>query len=166
MSTLAVVEDFNVLRDFLPDLVSCFISAVVHELVLQGPPETLHRRVVIAVSPTRPRGFDRHARNTGSHDRSYEKPWCGALGVEGLHKRTPQLLAQPLDPPDPSGEPRHHAIPPGEAPVRTSGGCAHAHPGWPFQVTRFLGAVSRGRRFCHAWYPLRDTSRTRHRMAS
>jgi hypothetical protein len=105
MSTLAVVEDFNVLRDFLPDLVSCFISAVVHELVLQGPPETLHRRVVIAVSPTRPRGFDRHARNTGSHDRSYEKPWCGRLVSRAFISAHPSFLRSRLIRPIPAGNP-------------------------------------------------------------
>ena len=56
MPTLAVVEELNVLRDLSPGLFPCFIPPAVHELVLQRPPETFHRRVVVAVSPTRHRG--------------------------------------------------------------------------------------------------------------
>src|SRR5215831_6969038 len=50
MPTLTVIEDLDVLRDLPPGLLPRVITPVMHQLILQCPPETLHRRVVIAVA--------------------------------------------------------------------------------------------------------------------
>jgi len=98
MPPLAIVKEFNVLRDLPPILFPCFIPPVVHELVLRRPPETLHRRVVVAVSLTRDRGTQPELPQLslvvmrailGATSGVINKPWCWALGVEGLHERTP-----------------------------------------------------------------------------
>ena len=56
MPSLAVVEDVNVLGDLALSLVTGFIAAMMHQFILERAPETLHRRVVIAVPPARHRG--------------------------------------------------------------------------------------------------------------
>ncbi len=57
MSPLTVVEQLNVLRDFPLGLLPRGIPPMMHQLILQRPPETLHRRIVIAVAlPTHGRG--------------------------------------------------------------------------------------------------------------
>lgn len=48
--TNSVVEDFNVLGDFLPGLCARSKAPVMHQLVFQGSPETLHRRVVPTIA--------------------------------------------------------------------------------------------------------------------
>jgi len=50
MPPLAVVEHLDVLRNLSPSLLPRIISPMVHQLIFQCPPETLHRRVVIAIA--------------------------------------------------------------------------------------------------------------------
>jgi len=50
MPTLTVIEELDVLRDLLPSLLPCFIPPVVHQLILECSPETLYRRVILAVA--------------------------------------------------------------------------------------------------------------------
>ena len=50
MPPLTVVKQLDVLRDLSPSLLSRRISPMVHQLIFQGPPETLHRRVVRAIA--------------------------------------------------------------------------------------------------------------------
>lgn len=50
MPPLTVIEDLDVLRDLSPSLLPCRISPLVDQLIFQCPPETLHRRVVIAIA--------------------------------------------------------------------------------------------------------------------
>lgn len=65
MPTLAIVEDCNVSRDLLPGLFPCFIPPVAHEFILLCVPETLHRRVVVAVSRTRHQDAHSHVSQLG-----------------------------------------------------------------------------------------------------
>ena len=50
MPPLTVIEELNVLRDLAPRLLPRIISPMMHQLIFQCPPETLHRRVVIAIA--------------------------------------------------------------------------------------------------------------------
>ena len=50
MLPLAVVEHLDVLRNLSPSLLPRMISPMMHQLIFQCPPETLHRRVVIAIA--------------------------------------------------------------------------------------------------------------------
>ena len=43
MLPLTVVEYLNVLRDLTPGLLARVVVPVVHQLILQRPPDTLHR---------------------------------------------------------------------------------------------------------------------------
>src|SRR5689334_6178070 len=57
MSPLPVVEHLDVLRDLAASVLTGLVAPVMHQLILQCPPETLHRRVVIAVAlPAHGRG--------------------------------------------------------------------------------------------------------------
>ncbi len=57
MPPLTVVEHLDVLCNLSPSLLPCFIPPMVHQLILQRPPETLHRRIVITIPlPTHGRG--------------------------------------------------------------------------------------------------------------
>ena len=57
MPPVPVIEDLDVLRDLTLGLLSRVVVPVVHQLILQCAPETLHRSVVIAVTlPTHGRG--------------------------------------------------------------------------------------------------------------
>ncbi|QPD03642.1 MAG: hypothetical protein Nkreftii_001416 [Candidatus Nitrospira kreftii] len=57
MSPLTVVERLDVLRDLAASWLTGLVAPVMHQLIFQRPPETLHRRVVIAIPlPTHGRG--------------------------------------------------------------------------------------------------------------
>ena len=57
MSPLPVVEQLDVLRDLAASLRTGLVAPVMYQLILQRPPDTLHRRVVIAIPlPTHGRG--------------------------------------------------------------------------------------------------------------
>ncbi len=47
---LPVIEALDVLGDLVPSLLTGLDAPVMHQFVLQGPPETLHRRIVVAVA--------------------------------------------------------------------------------------------------------------------
>lgn len=51
MPPLMVIEDLDVLRDLAPRLLTGLVATMMHELILQRPPATLHRRVVMAIAP-------------------------------------------------------------------------------------------------------------------
>ena len=54
---LSVLEGLDVLRDLAVSLRTGLVAPVMHQLILQRSPKTLHRRIVIAVSlPTHGRG--------------------------------------------------------------------------------------------------------------
>ena len=50
MSPLTVVEQLDVLRDLAASLCTGLVAPVMYQLILQRPPDTLHRRVVIAIA--------------------------------------------------------------------------------------------------------------------
>jgi len=57
MSPLPVIEQLDVLRDLAASLLTGLVAPVMHQLILQCPSGTLHRRIVIAVAlPTHGRG--------------------------------------------------------------------------------------------------------------
>jgi len=49
MSPLPVIEQFDILRELAPSLLTGFVATMMHQFILQRPPETLHGSVVIAV---------------------------------------------------------------------------------------------------------------------
>ena len=51
MPSLAVVEDLDVLRDLSPGLRPGFVTPVMYEFVLQRPPKTFHRCIVVTIPP-------------------------------------------------------------------------------------------------------------------
>jgi len=96
MLPVAVVEDLEVFRDLLSGLFPYFMSPVLHELILQRPPDALHRRVAVAVSSTRYRDTQPHVPQPclvgmrailGATIGAMNKPWPRALGGEGLPER-------------------------------------------------------------------------------
>jgi len=50
MPSLTVREDLDVLRDLAPRLLTGLVATMMYQLILQRAPETLHRRVVIAIA--------------------------------------------------------------------------------------------------------------------
>jgi hypothetical protein len=56
MPPLAVVEHLDVLRKLSSSLLTGLVAPMMHQLILQGPPATLHRRVVRAIALPAPGG--------------------------------------------------------------------------------------------------------------
>lgn len=53
MPSLTVIEELDVLRNLVSSLFTSLEMPVMHQFVLQRPPKTFHRRIVVAVaSPT------------------------------------------------------------------------------------------------------------------
>ncbi len=50
MSPPTVIEELDGLRDLAPRLLPGFVATLMRQLILQRAPETLHRRVVIAIA--------------------------------------------------------------------------------------------------------------------
>ena len=57
MQTLAVVEQFDVLEDVLPDFVHACVASTIDQLLLQAGEEALHRGVVIRAARRAHRRF-------------------------------------------------------------------------------------------------------------
>lgn len=51
MAALPMVKELNVLRDLTPRLVPGLIAPVMDQFILQRPPKTFHRRIVVTVAP-------------------------------------------------------------------------------------------------------------------